>query len=220
MVSVLWIKLSVCKSNRYSQVSYIDSAIRNFLKDEEKLWNTIHSQSNPQKSQNETLNEVLAYFRMNFNETYMANIDLVRRIHYGLAQYSENIEKTYVEAIQRLNESMITQSFCEDVVRHTRNELSEIFDITKSATFLNYLRDNSDFCQTHGRIVSPGGERLNLQNVIMDFYTAVPEALIKGYKAVQMCYMFLAVKNPKSRNQSASSEFDTALDFTQSQIFQ
>lgn len=207
MISVIWIELSVCRSNRHSQISYIDSAIRNFLKDEEHLWNTIHSPSNPQQSQNGTLHEVIKFFQTNFNEPYVANIDFVRTVNYELAQHSENIEKTYEEANQRLNESIITQEFCEDVVIHTRNELSQIFEITKSATFINYLRKNSDFCQTHGRIVSPGGEILSLQNVIMDFYTAVPEALLKGYKAVQMCYMFLAVKNPKSKNQSTPSEF-------------
>lgn len=207
MVSVIWIKLSVCKTNRYSQISYIDSAIRNFLKDEEYLWNKIHSSSNPQQAQNAIFNDILEFFRLSFTEPYVANIDFVRTVIYELAQHSENIENTYKESIQQLNKSMITQEFCEDVVKHTRNELSQIFEITKSATFINYLRDNSDFCQTHGRIVSPGGESLSLQNVIMDFYIAVPEALLKGYKAVQMCYMFLAIKNPKSRNQSTSSEF-------------
>lgn len=146
---------------------------------------------------------------MNFTEPYVANIDFVKTINYALAQHSENIDKTYEEAIQRLNESVgLTQDFCENAVRHTQNELSQIFDITKSATFLNYLRDNSDFCQTHGRFVSLGGEKLSLQNVIMDFYTAVPEALLKGYKTVQMCYMFLAVKNPNSNNQPIRSEFN------------
>lgn len=208
--SVILIALNGCKSSRYTQISFIDSAIRNFLSDEQSLWSKIHAPSNPLNSQNATLNEILDYFQRTINETNIANIDFVRTVNYDLAQHIEAINNTHREVTQRLNEdkSLITQQFCEDIVRLTRNELSQIFDITKTATFLNYLRENSDFCQTRGRIVSPGGESLSLQNVIMDFYTAVPEALIKGYMSVQMAYMVLAIKNPKSKNQSTPSEFE------------
>lgn len=208
IVVLLMTLTTVTESTRYTQISFIDSAIKNFLSDEANLWSKIYAPTDRQQSQNVTLTEILDYFQRNLNASNVANLDLVRTINFQLAEHIRYVNDTQQGAIQLLNErkNSISEQYCEDIIKRLPNEISQIFEITKSSAFLNYVRENSDFCQTNSRIVSPGGEILNLQNVVMDFYTAVPESLIKGYMTVQMAYLVMAIKTSKpAKNQTTST---------------
>lgn len=186
-------------TSRYTQLSIIDSAINNFLLDEERLWNDINAQSNRPNAQNLTLTKLFEYFSRHLDQLNTGNIQTVDMINQRLAEYIREINHTQQGATRWLNEHKyeLAHQHCEDIIQRIPSEINQIFDVTKSAMFLTYIRENSDFCQTNKRIVSPGVEELHLQNVVMDFYSTIAEALIKGYMTSQMAYMLLAVKGTR-----------------------
>lgn len=199
MTSILLFLLITIKSgasSRYTQLSIIDSSINNFLLEEERLWNDINGQTNRPNTQNATLSKLFDYFSRHLDQLNTGNVQIVNTVNRQLGEYINEINQTQKSATRWLFERKYeqAQSRCEEIITQIPPEISKIFDVTKNRDFLNYIRDNSDFCQTTKRIVSPGVEELNLQNVVMDFYTTVAEALIKGYMTAQMAYMVLAVK--------------------------
>lgn len=170
--------------------------------DETHLWSEINSHTSRPNAQNTSLTRIFEYFNRHMHELNalnVGNILTVERVNRRLADYIQEINRTQKGAERWLTENKyeLAQQHCEDIIQRIPHEISQIFDITKNRDFLNYIRDSSDFCYTSGRIVSPGVEDLGLYNVVMDFYTTIAVALIKGYITSQMAYMVLAVKTTR-----------------------
>lgn len=196
--SLLVMILHSCESSRYSQLTIVDLTIKKFFNDEEQLWSDINSSTSAQSS-NASLAKILGYFSGNLHVLGVGSVDAVRMINEELAAYIDEIKRTQHIETRWLDEKLYddAQQHCENIISTIPGEISQIFDVTKSPPFMAYLRENSDFCQTNKRIVSPGVEDLQLQNVVMDFYVTVAEALVKGYMTSQMAYMVQGVKGTR-----------------------
>lgn len=199
-VAIIWlIAIQNCMSSRYTQLSIIDGAINSFLGDEKRLWDDINSQTNLTQTQNTTLLKIFDYFDRNLNLLAIGHIEVVDTINTKLSQHVREINKTQQNAALWLKEHKYANAYteCEDIIQRIPHEIAEIFDMTKTRMFLSYIRENSDFCQTHRQVATTAADGLSLQNIVMDFYTTVAEALIKGYMSTQMAYMVLAVKGAR-----------------------
>lgn len=197
IASLLVMILHRCESSRYSQLTIVDLTINKFFNEEENLWSDINASTNPQS--NATLAQILAYFDGNLHVLGAGNVETVRTIDEDLAAYIDEIKQTQQIETRWLDEKNYDEAIqhCQNIISTIPTEISQIFEITKSPPFMAYLRENSDFCQTNTRIVSPGGEDLHLQNVVMDFYVTVAAALVKGYMTSQMAYMVQGVKGTR-----------------------
>lgn len=200
IASILLLALHNCESSRYSQLTIVNQTLNNFIKNEEQFWEDINTSPNSQ-ALNETLVKLLDYFDSSFRHELsilsVGNVDAVRMINDQLAGYIDEINRTQYSETRWLEQKQYDddiQQHCTAIVSTIPRGINRIFDVTKSQTFLTYLRENSDFCQTNKRIVSPGVEDFQLQNVVMDFYVAVVETLVKGYMTSQMAYMVQKVK--------------------------
>lgn len=193
IASFLLLVLHNCESSRYSNLTEVDRTLTNFFKNEEDLWRKI--QDNPQDLDG-TLTRLLDDFHTDLSKLGVGSVDAVRMINDQLAAYIDEIKRTLDSETGWLEERRYDdiQHHCEIITSTIPNEINQIFELTKSPTFMSYLRDNSDFCQTNKRIVSPGVEDLQLQNVVMDFYATVVNTLVKGYMTSQMAYMVQKAK--------------------------
>lgn len=198
VASLLVLVIKSCGASRYSQLTIVDNTIKNFFNEEERFWSDINS-STSQQSANATLSKLYTYFDGHLHQPDMGSVEAVRTINHQLADIIDGIKRTQYESTKWLAEKRYQDASqsCDHILSTIPNEISQIYDITKSPPFLAYIRDNSDFCQTNKRIVAPGVEDLHLQNVVMDFYTTVAEALIKGYMTSQMAYMIQGIKSSR-----------------------
>lgn len=198
IASLLVMILHSCESSPYSQLTIVDKTIEKFFNDEEQLWSDINSSTSAQAS-NATLAKILAYFDGNLHVLGVGSVEAVRIINEELAAYIDAIRHTQQTQTRWLDEKDYDEALqhCENIISTIPGEISQIFDVTKSPPFMAYLRENSDFCQTNKRIVSPGYEDLHLQNVVLDFYFTVAEALVKGYMTSQMAYMVEGAKGTR-----------------------
>lgn len=188
--------LHSCRSSRYSQLTIVDNTIKNFINEEERFWSDINSSTNRQKA-NETLERLYTYFDGNLNQPDMGSVEAVRTINEEFAEQIERLKKDEQSATRWLAEKKYdeAQQKCERILETIPTELSDVFEFSKRPEFLAYIRENSDFCQTNKRFVTPGVEDLNLQNVVMDFYITVAETLTKGYMTTQMAYLIQGAKS-------------------------
>lgn len=198
IISLVVMSLHSCESSRYSQLTIVDLTIKRFFNDEEAFWSDINASTSAQAS-NATLTKLFAYFDSSLSVLGVGSVDAVRMINEELAGYIDEINRKQHSETRWLAEKNYdhAQQHCETISETIPSEMSQVFDITKSPPFMAYLRENSDFCQTNKRIVSPGVEDLHLQNVVMDFYVTVVEALVKGYMTSQMAYMVQGVKGTR-----------------------
>lgn len=192
---LLAIVLYRCESRRQSQLTIIDNNIKTFMNAEERHWSEISSSTNP-KTANATLHRLYVFFGEYLNETDIGRIEAVRSVNHELADKIDQIKRTQRESISWLNEKQYhdAKQKSDNILQSIPNLISQVFDITKNPGFLNYIRDNTDFCQTNSRIVSSGVEKLNLQNVVQIFFTTIAETLTKAYMATQMAYMLNGAK--------------------------
>lgn len=188
--------LHSCESSRYSQLTIIDNTIRNFQNEEERFWSDINASTNRQAA-NATLDRLYTYFDNNLNQPDMGSVEAVRAMNQEFADLIDKIKQHQRGSTKWLAEKRYdeAQQNCENILNTIPNELSEVFDFSKNPDFLAHIRENSDFCQTNKRFVTPGVEDLNLQNVVMDFYITVAETLTKGYMTTQMAYMIQGAKS-------------------------
>lgn len=196
--SFLVMVIKSCTSSRYAQLTIVDNTIKNFFNEEERFWSDINASTN-QQSANASLSKLYTYFDRHLNQQNLGSIESVRTINRNLAEKIDEIKRTQYTSTRWLADKKYqeAQHSCDSILSTIPSEISQIFDITKSPPFLAYIRENSDFCQTTKRFVAPGVEDLNLQNVVMDFYTTVAEALVKGYMTSQMAYMVQGVKSTR-----------------------
>lgn len=208
IASLLVLVIKSCRSSRYSQLTIIDNTIKNFINEEDRFWSDINS-STTQQSANATLSKLYTYFDGHLHQPDMGSVDAVRTINQELAGIIDEIKRTQQQSTQWLTDKRYQDALqsCDNILSAIPNEISQIFDITKSPPFLQYIRDNSDFCQTNKRIVTPGVEELHLQNVVMDFYTTVAETLVKGYMTSQMAYMIQGIKSSRESMQLSNGFF-------------
>lgn len=192
----LLLALHHCESSRYSHLQSIDKIINDFINKEERLWDDIQVASNPQ-ALNATLSRILDEINFDLNILRVGSIDAVRVINDDLAAHIDEVKRLQHSETRWLEEKRYDdiQHHCDIIISTIPNEINQIFEIAKSPAFMAYLRENSDFCQTNKRIVSPGVEDLQLQNVVMDFYTTVIETLGKGYITSQLAYMAQRAKS-------------------------
>lgn len=193
---ILVIVLHSCESSRYSQLTIIDNTIRNFQNEEERFWSDINASTNRQAA-NATLDRLYTYFDSNLNQPDMGSVEAVRAMNQEFSDLIDKIKQHQRDSTKWLSEKRYdeAQQNCDNILNTIPNELSEVFDFSKNPEFLAHIRENSDFCQTNKRFVTPGVEDLNLQNVVMDFYITVAETLTKGYMTTQMAYMIQGAKS-------------------------
>lgn len=195
LASFLLLALHSCESSRYAHLQDVDRILKDFMQNEQTKWDLIHGSSNPQ-AMNATLAEILRDFESDLSTLRVGSIDAVRMINEELASHIDEVKR-----LQHSETRWLEERHYDDILRHCEiiistipNELNQIFEIAKTPAFMAYLRENSDFCQTNKRIVSPGVEDLQLQNVVMDFYTTVVETLVKGYITSQLGFMVQRAK--------------------------
>lgn len=192
------ILLHSCESWRYSQLTIVDDTIKNFFHQEEQLWSDINSSTSAQAT-NATLVKLFDYFDRHLGQLSIESIgkiEAVQSINQQLADHVNEIKRKQTNVARWLIDKNYREFHqnCDDIISSIPNQISHIFDITKSPPFLTYIRENSDLCQTNQRYVAPGVEDLQLQNVVMDFYATVAESLVKGYMTSQMAHMVLGIK--------------------------
>lgn len=197
-IIVIWlIVIPNCMPSRYTQLSVVDSAINGFLADEMRLWNDIMAQSNRTNAQNATLSKIFDYFDRSLTQLTVGRIEIVEAVNNKLAEHIRVINETQQDAARWLTTHNYADAYerCENIIQRIPSEISEIFEMTKMREFLTYIRENSDYCQTYRETQTNSVEELSLQNTVMDFYTTVAEALIKGYMSSQLAYMVLGIKS-------------------------
>lgn len=202
-VAIIWsIVIQNCLSSRYAQLSIIDSATDNFLSDEKRLWHDILTQTNRTGAQNATLAKTVEYFEPALNRLNNGRIAVVEMVSTKLADHIRAIDRTQASTLQWLTDRRYDAAYeqCEEVTQSIPAEVAGIFEMTKSQVFLAHIRENSDFCQASRPTPdadAAADEQSSLQNTVMDFYTTVAEALIKGYMNTQLAYMVLAIKSDR-----------------------
>ncbi|XP_055324712.1 uncharacterized protein LOC129579091 isoform X2 [Sitodiplosis mosellana] len=213
-IIIAWLLVMVfhsCGSSRYSQLTIVDNTIKNFINEEERFWSDINSSTNRQTA-NATLERLYTYFDGNLNQPDMGSVEAVRTINQEFAEQIDKMKQHQRGTTKWLSEKRYeeAQQNCDNILSTIPNELSEVFEFSKRPEFLAYIRENSDFCQTNKRFVTPGVEDLNLQNVVTDFYLTVAETLTKGYMTTQMAHMISGAKSQPKKHQGKSIEFRTS----------
>lgn len=174
--------------------THIDSLIHNFLIDELRLWDSIHSHANTSQTNARVLSlaEVENFFSTELNLNY-GKVDVVRPVNWHLAHYIEKVNHTQRTAslylLQRNDE---LRSFAERQPAQIQQIIGQIFDETKKVSFLDYIRHSSDYCHPSKR-----NSHRDVFNMVTDFYSTVIEALLKGYMVSQMSYMILGINGPR-----------------------
>lgn len=183
-------------ASRYSQLTIVDNAMKSFINEEERFWSDINSSTNRQAA-NATLQKLYTYFDGNLNQPDLGTVEAVKTINEEFAEEINKIKEQIRVSTKWLSEKKYDEALqsCETILERIPSQVNEVFDFSKRPEFLTYIRENSDFCQTNKRFVTPGVEDLNLQNVVMDFYITVAETLTKGYIATQMAHMVLGAKS-------------------------
>lgn len=196
LASFLLLALHSCESSRSTHLADAENILERFTQSEESKWDAIHGAPNPQ-ALNATLAEILEDIRSDLSSLRVDSVDAVRMINEELAWHIDEVKRLQHSETRWLEEGQYDdiQRHCEIIASTIPNELNQIFEIAKTPAFMTYLRENSDFCQTNKRIVSPGVEDLQLQNVVLDFYTTVVETLAKGYITSQLAYMAQRAKS-------------------------
>lgn len=196
IASFLLLVLHSCQSSRYSHLNDVKDILEKFINQKEELfWSRIQEAANPQ-DMNMTLTTILDDLDAELRILSVGKVDAVRLINEELAAHIDEIKRLQHSETRWLEERRYDdyQRHCSIITSTIPNEIYKIFEITKNPSFLAYLRDNSDFCHTNKRIVSPGVEDLQLHNVVMDFYSTVVETLAKGYITSQMAFLVQRAK--------------------------
>lgn len=200
-IAIIWsIVFQNCLSSRYAQLSIIDSATDSFLSDEKRLWQDILTQTNRTSAKNATLTKTFEYFEHALNGLNNGRIGVVEMVSTKLADHIRAIDHIQASTLEWIAARKLDVPYeqCEEVTQRIPGEIGEIFEMTKSQVFLAHLRENSDFCQTSRPAPNATtDEQSSLQNTVMDFYTTVAEALIKGYMNTQFAYMMLATRSDR-----------------------
>lgn len=174
--------------------THVDSLIHNFLIDELRLWDSIHSHANTTQANARDLSlaEVENFFNTELKLNY-GKVDVVRPFNWHLAHYIEQVNRTQRTAslylLQRNDE---LRSFAERQPAPIQQIIGQIFDETKKVSFLDFIRHNSDYCHPSKR-----NSHRDVYNMVTDFYSTVVEALLKGYMVSQMSYMILGINGPR-----------------------
>lgn len=195
IASFLLLALHNCESSRYTHLQRVDQVLRDFIHKEQSKLEDIQEATNPQ-AKDATLSRILDDIRSDLITLRAGNIDAVRTINEELASHVGEVKRLQHTETRWLDEKHDDdmERHCEIIISTIPNQINQIFEIVKTPKFMAYLRENSDFCQTNKHIVSPGVEDLQLQNVVMDFYTTVVETLAKGYITSQLAYMVQLAK--------------------------
>lgn len=174
--------------------THIDSLIHNFLIDELRLWDSINSHANTSQTnaRNVSLTEVYNFFNLELNLNY-GKADVVRPFNWHLAHYIEQVNRTQKTAslyLTQHNEEL--RAFAEKQPQNLQEVLGQIFDETKKLSFLDFIRESSDYCHPSKR-----NSHRDVYNMVTEFYSTVVEALLKGYMVSQMSYMILGINGPR-----------------------
>lgn len=192
MVAVLSMSIDFSSAAK-TPFTHVDSLIHNFLYDELRLWDSIHSHANTtiHNARNLSLTEVYNFFSTELNLNY-GNADVVRPFSWHLAHYIEQLNRTQRMASQYLLErNDELRSWAENQPQNIQQIIGQIFDETKRLTFLDYIRESSDYCHPSKR-----NSHRDVYNMVTEFYATVVEALLKGYMVSQMSYMILGINGP------------------------
>lgn len=174
--------------------THIDSLIHNFLIDELRLWDSINSHANTTQNnaRNVSLTEVYNFFNSELNLNY-GKADVVRPFNWHLAHYIEQVNRTQKTAslyLTQHNEEL--RAFAEKQPLNLQQVIGQIFDETKKLSFLDFIRESSDYCHPSKR-----NSHRDVYNMVTEFYSTVVEALLKGYMVSQMSYMILGINGPR-----------------------
>lgn len=174
--------------------THIDSLIHNFLIDELRLWDSIHSHANTTQGNalDLSLAEVYNFYNTELNLNY-GRVDVVRPFDWHLAHYIEQVNRTQKTAslyLQQRKEEL--RPFAERQPQSIQQIIGQIFDETKKMTFLDFIRHSSDYCHPSKR-----NSHRDVYNMVTEFYSTVVEALLKGYMVSQMSYMILGIYGPR-----------------------
>lgn len=194
--------LFVCFCNSFSRAEHkpfteVDSLIRNFMLDEARLWDSIQSHMNGSSTayseRDRALEDVYKYFTDEFRTLRYGKVESVRQWNWNLAELIEEANSTQRTVLKLLTDKR--QGLME-IVEQLNNRfprlISQIFEETKKNSFLAFIRENSDYCQTI-RLRAHS----HVQNVVTDFYQTIVEALLKGYAISQMSLMLAAINGPR-----------------------
>lgn len=185
--------------------THVDSMIHNFLIDELRIWDSIHSHANTTgaSARNVSLAEVYSFFNTELNFNY-GRVDVVRPINWHLAHYIEQVNRTQRTALlylqQHRNDELRT--YAEGQPQNLQQIIGQIFDETKRVPFLDFVRNSSDYCHPSKR-----NSHRDVYNMVTDFYSTVVEALLKGYMVSQMSYMVLGING--QRKLLSHAEYDS-----------
>lgn len=176
-------------SSVHMPFTHIDSNVHNFLVDEARLWDSINSHSN--NSREKALEDIYSFFKVELSYSY-GKIETVREFSPRLLQLVEEANSTRRAATYNLAYAHgAMREFAERMVNRLPRLISQTFDETKQRSFLEYIRQKSDYCQSI-RV----RDHSHLHNVIADFYTTIVEAVSRAYMVTQMSYMLLAITGP------------------------
>lgn len=194
MVAVLSIAIDFSRTQP-TPFTHIDSLIHNFLIDELRIWDSIHSHANntDTNARNVSLAEVYNFFNTELDLNY-GKVDVVRPFNWHLAHYIEQLNRTQRTASlylrQHRNDEL--RIYAESQPQNIQQIIGQIFDETKRVSFLDFVRQSSDYCHPSKR-----NSHRDVYNMVTDFYSTVVEALLEGYMVSQMSYMILGINGPR-----------------------
>lgn len=177
--------------------THIDSLIHHFLSHEKGLWDSIHSHANTTDTyaRDVSLMEVYNFFGKELNVNY-GKADVVRPFNWHLARHIEEVNRTHRIAsfhLQQRKDELL--EFAEQQPQHIQQIIAQIFDETKKLSFLNFIRQSSDYCH-----LSKRNSHRDVYNMVTEFYSTVVEALLKGYMVSQMSYMISGIYGQRKSN--------------------
>lgn len=203
LVTILLMTID-CLRAATTPFTYVDSLVNNFLIDEIRLWDSIHSHANASEriARNQSLAEVFTFFENNLKLNY-GKVDVVRSFNWHLAHQIENMNRTQRTALLYLRErNEEVRPWAERQPQDVQQVVGQIFDETKRLSFLDYLRQSSDYCHPSKR-----NSHRDVYNMVTEFYSTVVEALLKGYMVSQMSYMILGINGPRKLCRNTTFHF-------------
>lgn len=188
---ILWFSLVMVGfvKTQHTPFTQMDSYVHNFILDEIRLWDSINSHSNISSDMRiRALEDVYYFFKIELNYSY-GKIETVRPFSARLVDLIQQSNDTRRIAVDLLaNKKYELKEFAEHWIQRLPGLIAQIFDETKQRSFLEYIRQKSDYCQT-----TKIRDHTHLHNVIADFYSTVIEGVLRSYMVTQMSYMLLAI---------------------------
>lgn len=189
--------LSDHRSDDHNRLTQVDSIAHNYLKEEKYFWDDVLSNRSDRVShpRSQILHRIYEFHETELNLNF-GKIESLQPLNEFMIELVTAINRTQHQVSQILVEKKfdVLKGFAEELVQPITDKVKTIFEETRRGPFMAYIRANSDRC--HRPFVTVNDEDLYTDNIVLDCYRTVAEALVKGYMVTQMFRMVLDQEMP------------------------